>query len=66
MSVKIHLSIKIKTYEADPEEGIPTKSILKPIGVESHIRQCTSKHMFCENKIKKITFFYIFELERLL
>ena len=43
-----------KKYEADPEEGIPTKSILKPFGVESHIRQCTSKHMFSENQIKKM------------
>ena len=54
MGVKIDLRITMKKYEPDPEKGIPTKSILRPIGVKSHIRQCTSKHMFCENKIKKI------------
>ena len=57
--VKIDLRILMKKYEADPEKGIPKKSILKPFGVKSLIRQRMSKKWsFVKIKSKR---FYLFK-----
>ena len=53
MSVKIDLRILMKKYEADPQKGIPTKSILKAFGVKSQIRQRMSQNNLLEKSNQK-------------